>query len=170
VSVVSRDQRKAVNFIKAFYLKFPQYRWVTFRDLRGISEQIFAEQLSESFLSVWMDETSGYGTFPLESMKSGVMCLGIRPNLMPSWMNESNGIWIDNENHLLDFTADLLQNWLEDNINEQIYSDMKTTVESLPTEESFNKTVTKLFDGYFESRIEGFKSQLNKLQTEEEQQ
>ena len=170
VSVVSRDQRKAVNFIKGFYLKFPQYRWVTFRDLRGVSEQIFSEQLSESFLSVWMDETSGYGTFPLESMKSGVLCLGIKPNLVPTWMNENNGIWIDNENLLLDFTADLLQNWLEDNISEQMYSEMDLTINSLPTEKSFNETVTKLFDEYFENRITSFKSQLNKLQTEEEQQ
>jgi hypothetical protein len=170
VSVVSRDQRKAVNFIKGFYLKFPQYRWVTFRDLRGVSEKIFSEQLSESFLSVWIDETSGYGTFPLESMKSGVLCLGIKPNLVPTWMNENNGIWIDNENLLLDFTADLLQNWLEDNISEQIYTEMTQTLETLPTEETFNETVTTLFSGYFENRVESFKSQLNKLQTEEEQQ
>ena len=150
-------------------MKFPQYRWVTFRDLRGVSEKIFADQLSESFVSVWIDETSGYGTFPLESMKSGVLCLGIKPNLVPTWMNENNGIWIDNENLLLDFTADLLQNWLEDNISEEIYTEMGKTLETLPTEEIFNETVTKLFGEYFENRVESFKSQLNKLQTEEQQ-
>ena len=102
-------------------------------------------------------------------MKSGVLCLGIRPNLVPTWMTENNGIWVENENHLLDFTADLLQNWLEDNISEEIYTDMTKTLETLPTEESFNENVTKLFGEYFENRITSFKSQLNKLQTEEQQ-
>jgi hypothetical protein len=168
VSVFARDQRKAMNFIKTFYLKYPQYRWVTFRDLRGISEQTFADYLSESFLSVWIDETSGYGTFPLESMKSGVMCLGRSPLLTPQWMNESNGIWVDSELRMVDFTADLFQNWLEDNINEEIYTKMDETVSSLPTKESFISTVNNLFGEYFTQRIEGFKSHLNKLQTEEQ--
>ena len=34
ISVHSREQRDTVNLIKAFYTKFPQYRWITFRDMR----------------------------------------------------------------------------------------------------------------------------------------
>jgi len=150
-------------------LKFPQYRWVTFRDLRGVSEQTFSEYLRESFLSVWVDETSGYGTFPLESMKSNVLCLGKTPNLVPSWMNEDNGIWINNENLMIDYIADLLQNWLEDNINPEIYVKMDETINNLPTEESFNTQVVSTFGEYFTNRISGFKSQLDKLKTQEQE-
>jgi hypothetical protein len=32
VNVHTRDQRDTVNLIKTFYAKFPQYRWITFRD------------------------------------------------------------------------------------------------------------------------------------------
>jgi hypothetical protein len=169
IAVHTRDQRKTMNIIKSFYLKFPQYRWVTFRDLRGVSEQTFSEYLRESFLSVWVDETSGYGTFPLESMKSNVLCLGKTPNLVPTWMNENNGIWITNENLIIDYIADLLQNWLEDNISPEIYEKMDETINSLPTEESFNTQVIATFSEYFVNRISGFKSQLDKMKTQEQE-
>ena len=39
IAIHSREQRDAVNVIKAFYLKFPQYRWITFRDMRNLSEK-----------------------------------------------------------------------------------------------------------------------------------
>jgi hypothetical protein len=163
VAVHSRDQRKTINFIKTFYLKFPQYRWITCRDLRGLSETDFSNFLKECFLSVWIDDTSGYGTFPLESMKSGVPVMGIVPNLFPHWMNEENGIWVNDEIKLPDFVADFIQNWLEDNINETLYKNMDNTVEKLPTKETFELKVLDLFKGYLEVREKSFTDQLNNL-------
>ena len=32
VSIHTRDQRDTMKIIKTFYLKYPQYRWITFRD------------------------------------------------------------------------------------------------------------------------------------------
>ena len=131
VAVHSRDQRKTLNFIKTFYLRFPQYRWITFRDLRGLSEDDFSTFLKDCFLSVWIDETSGYGTFPLESMKCGVPVIGKVPSLFPHWMNEDNGLWLGEETKLCDFTADFIQNWLEDNIKPELYDKMDETVSTL---------------------------------------
>ena len=39
IGVHTREQSDTVNLIKTFYLKFPQYRWFSFRDLRGLSEK-----------------------------------------------------------------------------------------------------------------------------------
>jgi hypothetical protein len=50
VSVHTRDQRDTIKIIKTFYLKYPQFRWITFRDLRGLSESEFSENLKESFV------------------------------------------------------------------------------------------------------------------------
>lgn len=168
ITILSREQRDTSNLVKTFYLKFPQYRWVTFRDMRSLSEDQFATALQDSFLSVWIDETSGYGTFPLESMKSGVPVLGLAPNLVPSWMNEDNGLWINNKTQLVDFIADFLQNWLEDNINENLFVGMENTVKSLPTKETFEKNVIETFNGYIETRLLSFEEQLNKLTTIEQ--
>jgi hypothetical protein len=161
----SREPRDTANIIKSFYVKFPQYRWITFRDMRNLTEKEFAKGLESSCLSVWIDETSGYGTFPLESMKCGVPVLGLVPNLVPEWMSEENGLWINNKNQIVDFIADYLQNWLEDNVNENLYLGMKKTVESLPTKETFETETVSLFEKYLTTRRESFEEQLSKLQT-----
>ena len=167
VAVHSRDQRKTLNFIKTFYLKFPQYRWITFRDLRGLSEDDFSTFLKDCFLSVWIDETSGYGTFPLESMKCGVPVIGKVPSLFPHWMNEDNGLWLGEETKLCDFTADFIQNWLEDNIKPELYDKMDETVSTLISKEEFETNINNLFSDYITSRETSFVEQLNKLKTEE---
>ena len=165
ITVHSRDQRDTVNLIKTFYIKFPQYRWVTFRDMRNLTEKDFANGLETSCLSVWIDDVSGYGTFPLESMKCGVPVLGLVPNLVPEWMSEDNGLWINNKTQLVDFIADYLQNWLEDNVNENLFIEMKKTVDSLPTKETFEKESVSLFEKYISTRRESFEEQLSKLET-----
>ena len=168
IAVHSREQRKALNFIKNFYLKFPQYRWITFRDMRGLYETEFASQLKECMLSVWIDETSGFGTFPLESMACGVPCIGKVPNLFPHWINESNGLWIGEENKIVDYTADFISNWIEDNIIPELYESMDETISKhLSTKEAFEDNASKLFQNYFSVRYEAFEDQLKKLNNEE---
>lgn len=168
IAVHSRDQRDSVNMIKAFYIKFPQYRWITFRDMRGLSQKEFANTLKDCCLSVWIDETSSYGTFPLESMKCGVPVLGLVPNMLPQWMNEDNGIWVNNKMFMVDYVADYLQNWLEDNLNPNLNDSMIKTIENESTQEEFTKVSVELFEGYINKRLSSFEEQLSKLQTIEE--
>ena len=167
IAIHSREQRDTANIIKNFYIKFPQYRWITFRDMRGLTEKQFAEALQDCFLSVWVDETSSFGTFPLESMKSNVPVLGLVPNLVPSWMNEDNGLWINNKNQIVDFVADFLQNWLEDNVNEKMYESMSLTTNELNSKTDFETNVVSLFDGFLQTRLNSFEEQLNKLEPTE---
>jgi len=163
IAIHSRDQRDSINVIKTFYLKFPQYRWITFRDMRGLSQSEFAKSLKECFLSVWIDETSSYGTFPLESMKSNVPVLGLVPNLIPEWMNENNGIWLNNKNQITDFIADFIQNWLEDNIKPELYTNMETTAKKYMNKQKFETEVTELFSSYLNTRADSFEEQLSKI-------
>jgi hypothetical protein len=165
IAVHTRDQRETLNLIKTFYIKFPQYRWVTFRDMRGLSESEFAKGFNDVFLSVWIDDISGFGTFPIESMKSGVPVIGKIPNLFPQWMNEDNGIWIQNQNQIVDFVADFIQNWLEDNINTTIYEGIEKTANEYSSKEKYENKVVRLFDSYFYTRMISFMEQLNKLET-----
>lgn len=168
VAVHSREQRDSVNLIKQFYIKYPQYRWITFRDMRGLSETEFADAIRECCLSIWIDETSSYGTYPLECMKSGVPVLGLVPNIVPTWMNENNGFWVNNKIEIVDFAADYIQNWLEDSISDEVYTEMEKTVSELPTETQFKNNVISLFSDYLTKRLESFEEQANKLQTIEQ--
>lgn len=165
IAIHSRDQRDSINIIKAFYIKFPQYRWITFRDMRGLSEVEFADGMKDSFLSVWIDDRSGFGTFPLESMKMNIPVIGLVPNLVPEWMTEDNGIWINNFNSIVEVVADYVQNWLEDNISPELYNEIQKTAEKYSDYEKFENDVTSLFDKFVNTRLESFEEQLNKFQT-----
>jgi hypothetical protein len=164
IGVHTKEQTDAINIIKTFYLKFPQYRWFTFRDLRGLSEKEFANSLSDCFLSVWIDDDSAFGTFPLESMKSGVPVIGKVPNISPDWMTEQNGIWITDKTLLVDVIADYIQNWLEDNINPEIQEEMKKTLELISDKQKFELNVVTLFTGYLNSRADSFEQQISKTE------
>jgi hypothetical protein len=164
IGVHTKDHSDAINIIKSFYLKFPQYRWFTFRDLRGLSEKEFANSLKECFLSVWVDDDSGFGTFPIESMASGVPVIGKIPNLPPDWISEDNGIWIKDKILIIDVIADFIQNWLEDNIRPEIYEEMKKTANSFNNKQKFETEVVQLFDSYLTQRSESFENQLSKTE------
>lgn len=164
IGIHTKEQSDAINIIKTFYLKFPQYRWFTFRDLRGLSEKEFANSLSECFVSVWIDDKSGFGTFPLESMKCNVPVIGKIPDLSPEWMTEDNGIWITDQTLFADVVADFTQNWLEDNINPSIYEEMKKTIDQFSDKQKFESTVVTLFSGYLNSRADSFEQQISKTE------
>jgi hypothetical protein len=165
VNIHTRDHRDTTNLIKTFYSKFPQYRWITFRDLRGLSEVEFAEAMKDSFVSIWIDQTSSFGTFPLESMKMGIPVLGLVPDNIPTWMNEDNGLWVNNKTIIVDVLSDFIQNWLEDNLNPELFVNMDNTMESISTLEKFESDTISLFSKMFEVRITSFEDQLSKLET-----
>ena len=167
ITVHTRDHRDTINLIKTFYAKFPQYRWITFRDLRGLSQTEFTNAMKESFASVWIDSISSFGTFPLESMKMGIPVIGLVPNITPEWMNEENGIWINNQNMIVDVIADFIQNWLEDNINPKLYEEMDVTINKLSTKEKFESEVVELFSKMIDARADSFEAQLSKLEITE---
>lgn len=165
VNIHTRDHRDTTNLIKAFYIKFPQYRWITFRDLRGLSEVEFAEAMKDSFISIWVDQNGSYGTFPLESMKMGIPVMGLVPDIVPSWMTEDNGLWINNKTLIVDVLSDYIQNWLEDNLNPQLFEQMDKTISELPSQEVFETKTIELFEKMFEIRLTSFEDQLSKFET-----
>jgi len=163
VAVHTKEQTDTINLIKTFYLKFPQYRWFTFKDMRGLSEKEFAETLKECFLSVWIDDESSFGTFPLESMSCGVPVIAKVPNIQPEWMGENNGIWITDKTLMTDIVADFIQNWLEDNVKPELYDEMEITSKKYKNKQLFESNVVKLFEGYLTTRAESFESQITKI-------
>jgi len=168
ISIHTRDPRSTSKVIKTFYLKYPQYRWITFRDMRGIKVEDFAKFLKESYVSVWVDNESGFGTFPIESMKSNTPVIGKVPNMKPSWMTEDNGIWTYQENEIVDIIANYTQNWLEDNISETLYDNMQKTASEYSDYDKFKNKVLEIFSEYFKVRTDMFSAQLEKIKITEE--
>lgn len=138
ITIVSRDQADALKIVKSFYLQFPTYKWVTFRELRGIPKKSFAEELGKSCLAIWIDDISGYGTFPLEAMESDTPVIGKIPTLIPEWMIENtndegeitiknNGVWTNSLLSIPELIASYMKVWLEDSVPEDLLAGMGDT-------------------------------------------
>jgi hypothetical protein len=168
IAIHTREPRDTAKIIKTFYLKYPQYRWITFRDMRGITQKDFAKFLRESFVSVWVDNESGFGTFPIESMVSGTPVIGKVPSLKPEWLTEGNGIWTYHFNEIVDIIANYTQSWLEDGISEDLYDSMEKMSVEFKNEINFKNNLVNLFDDYFTKRKNLFSEQLEKIKVTEE--
>lgn len=141
ISLVTRDQQEAMKIVKAFYLKYPQYKWITFRDLRGLPKESFAQAVGDSCLGVWVDPISSFGTFPLECMEANTPVLGVTPNMIPEWMEErtiaedgsetvsikGNGVWVNSSLEIPDVIAEFMQAWLEDSIPQQLMDSIEAS-------------------------------------------
>ena len=101
-------------------------------------------------------------------MISNTPVIGVVPNLKPDWMNENNGVWTYSFNEVIDILANFSQNWLEDNINEDLYTNMTETGEKFQNKTLFDEKVETLFNEYFKVRKEMFSQQLEKLKITEE--
>ena len=167
IAISCRDRLQHRKLISEFYLKFPQLRWVTFRDMVQMTYDEFADGLKECFVSVWIDDESTFGTFPLESMKCGVPVVGKIPNTEPDWLNE-NGMWTYDINKLVEILGTYVLAWLEGiDLTSEVKEKMKST--ALPyTKEAHETSTLAIFNSLISIRTESIKNALEKIKTESE--
>lgn len=137
VTILTRNQGEAAKIAKTFYLQNPIYKWITFKELRGMSRQDFATALGESCLSVWVDQPAGFGTFPLESIECNTPIIALIPNMVPEYMLEkdsnnqdiikNNGIYTNTTLNLSELIATFLKLYLEDNIPQELLNNMENS-------------------------------------------
>ena len=176
IAMSARDKRELLKIVKIFYQKYPHYRFVTFRDMSGLPRKDFAKQLGESFVSVWIDELSGFGTFPIESMKSNTPVIGKIPRMVPEWMGtvdengnlnlNDNGIWTANLNSIPDVVATMVGLYLEDALPENILNGMKEYQDKY-TAETSEKVLTEVYERLFGKRIVELQTTLEQLEKQE---
>lgn len=178
VSIVGRNPNEISKFVKLFYTKYPQYRWITFDAMlsnskppRPLIRTDFAEKLKSNFAGVWIDRISSFGTFPLECIKGGVIPICLKPDITPDYLidkeksidgnfyaKENLGIWTKDYYDLPLLLNDVLTRFLDDSIPNEIYETMKK--ESLNyTQENSSKQLEEIYGGYLNER----KNQLEEL-------
>lgn len=167
VSVFTRDQRDLVKIFKTFYLKHPHLKWVTFRDMRNMSREVFAKELSESCVSVWVDDIAGFGTFPLESMKCDVPVIGKVPNMVPEYFTDKNGVWSHSLDSIPDLIANYVQSWLEDNEPNELIENMAKQKDTYSVD-AMEKSIKDVYESIFMGRITELTDRLNNTPQEVE--
>lgn len=173
VSILSRNPGDAAKIAKSFYLQFPIYKWVTFRELRGIPRELFAQELSKSCLAVWIDDQAGFGTFPVEAMECETPVIGKIPNLVPEWMQttdekgqasiKANGVWTNTTTNIPELIATYMKLWLEDSVPQDLIKTMKES-QGQYTVDKQKAAIAEVYGNIFNSRREEFVNILNNLE------
>lgn len=157
VNVVTKTKHDAEHVIKIFYWKYPIFRFVPFRFLVDFPREKYAEMLQEGAITVWIDRDSSFGYNALESIRCGNIVIGKIPEDIPDWMTDTNGIWTHDINKIPDILASVVNDWLGDDINEEIYKGIDETAKKYRIDE-FSKNVTNIMEDIFKKRIEEFKA------------
>ncbi len=166
IAINIRDRVKHRKIISEFYLKYPQLRWVTFKDMVQMTNEEFANSLKECFVSLWLDDDSTFGTFPLESMKCNIPVIGKIPSTEPDWLTE-NGIWTYDESKLVELLGTYTLAWLEGvGITDEVKEKMASTLVPYEKEITKNNTIN-IFQSFNNKRVETITKALEKLKEEE---
>jgi len=179
ISVVGRNPNEISKFVKLFYSRFPQYSWVTFdpmltksKPAQAMRRKDFAERLKGNFAAVWVDRISSWGTFPLECMKSGVIPIGLIPDITPEYlierdengevqkMKENIGIWTHNFYDLPTFAGEVLMKFLDDNIGNELYENMEKIATQFTPQNSEDQ-IKEIYTNLIEERKKFFQSAID---------
>ena len=61
VNIISKRTEDVTRIMKQFYWKYPMYKFISFRDLRGYPKNTFADFLQESAITIWVDNETPFG-------------------------------------------------------------------------------------------------------------
>lgn len=166
IAIHCRNRTTQKKIISEFYLKYPQLRWITFRDMVQMSYQDFSNGLKESIVSLWLDDESTFGTFPLESMKCGVPVIGKIPDTEPDWLSE-NGMWTYDESKLVEILGTYVLAWLEGvELKPEVLDKMKETLLPYMTSVTENN-IERVFNSFISQRLNSLKQASENLKQEQ---
>lgn len=153
IAIHCKDTRKTAKLLKMFYIKYPYLRWITFRDLHGMTEADFARNLSECILSIWSDQSSTFPLFVAESLKTNVPVIAQMPAIILDWMTDDMATWAMTDMQIIELTGRFIKTWLEDQVPEDFdnltrFTDGKFTVDEM------TKAIITVYDEYLAERIE----------------
>jgi len=163
VNVVAKQQSDVNRIIKPFYWKYPMYRWVSFKDLRGMTQEQFAQELAANEITIWVDDDSSFGYSAIEAIKSGSIVLAKTTiNEMP-WAKVGENvtdacIWFDNFNELHKMLASVIRAVITDNVPLKIFADQKLYMDKYK-EDDFNEK----FGSYLELVLANRKNEIENV-------
>lgn len=169
INIVSRHPSDRNRITKEFYWKYPIYRWVSFRDLRSLNQDVISEAFRDADFTVWVDDNTEFGYSVLEALKSGNIVLAKIPNNLSDWMETGNDgelsntcIWFRSIDEVPEMIASLIRSWTLDKIPDELKNRYKN-VENLYTNESQESAIKEnIINGVFAKRIGDF-NELKKI-------
>jgi hypothetical protein len=176
VNILTKDQSNINRVIKPFYWKYPMYKFVSFRDLRGFPRDIYANLLREAAITIWIDEDASFGKSALEALKSGSIVISKQTEMTQEWMQgEEDGlltnacVWFDSFQELPKIIASVVRAEITDSVP----SEIKEEAEKALSLYSYEKTRDKLLSyvkGVLDNRIKEMESLEKFVETKESEE
>jgi hypothetical protein len=137
-------------------MKYPELSWVLFERVQGSEPFITREQLANKMGEIpallWLDKDAGFGTLPLEAMKSGAVVVGMIPEIEKDYLkNDDTAVWSNSIEVLAEQLGVVIKEWMVDNVPQTVYENMEK-VSSQFTTENHEKTLIEAFSNIFENR------------------
>lgn len=168
VNIVSNNQTDINKIIKPFYWKYPSFKWVSFRDLRGFPKSQFASLLREAAVTIWVDDDTSFGYSAIEAMKSGSVVIAKIPKEPLKWMESTTSenknvlrnccVWFDSFHLVQKAIANVVRAWITDKVPSEIYDE----ADKVPNEYLY-ETTNKEFISYLENTVDKRKKEMDEL-------
>lgn len=162
INLLVKEQSDANKIVKPFYWKNPLYRWVSFRDLRGLPKNLLSEALRESAITIWADDKTDFGLSLLEAVRCGGLVLAKIPESLEDWMIKDGDItnsimWFNSIDDVNNMIPSVVRSWTLDNIPEEIYR-RQEELNNLFTEEIQENEIIEVYEkNIINRRLSDFK-------------
>lgn len=171
INIVTKDSNDINKIVKPFFWQYPMYRWVAFRDLRGMNREDFSKALQESAITIWVDNDTDFGYVPLEAMKCGSIVLGKMPNTIPEWMIDGDnlrnaGVWVDDFVSIPTVLASVIRTWTMDEIPDELQKNADEIVSNYTQGKQLQDIKDIIVDKIINDRKSEFITTLEKLNNE----
>lgn len=175
INIIAREQSDVNRIIKEFYWSYPMYKWISFRDLRGMSHEMLYEALNDGILTIWVDENTNFGYTALQALRCGSMVLAKLPKTLPDWCVVENDdekemtkacLWFDDMNSLPQMIASIVRSWTMDEIPEEAYENISLMDEKY-NKDAFVNNTTKVYGDLFDHRKTEFEQVLTLFKNKE---
>jgi hypothetical protein len=157
IAILTQD-RSAVNKIaKLFYMKYPILKFVTFKHLTNLNQELYADELRNSIASVVVDLDTYFSYQTIESVRCGNITIAVMPHEQVEWQKDENGqftnsvIWIPNLNEVANVLASAITNWMDDTVPYTLYDNMKNLDSKFLREQQKNQVI-EVFGKHIERR------------------
>jgi len=175
VAIHTRNQNDVSKITKSFYLQYPIYKWLTFKEFRGMPKSKFAEELGKCCLAIWVDDVAGFGTFPLEAIHCDTPVIGKIPNMVPEWMESTadddnvtiryNGLWANSTVNIPELISTYIKHWLEDSVPQELIDGMDET-KGIYSEENQKIKINEVYNSLVQNRVDEFKNIINMVESD----
>jgi len=162
INVIAKDQSDIKKVVKPFYWKYPHLRWVSFKDLRNIPKNEFAQALREGAITIVIDEDASFMYSALEAMKSGSITMVKVPRTEVEWASGDElpncCVWFDNYDTLHKQIASVVRSWITDKVPPVLAEEAKKI-----TSEYTEERTKKEFIEYLASVLDRRKKEMEEL-------